>query len=155
MVTSLCDTGAMPETDHRPDPERSPDPLHELEQTLVSRRELRPAGSCSAKLFADQELLMRKVMEEAFEVCPELGRAEVNADAVAAEAADLVYHLMAGLASVDVSLDAPTVLPLAGRDDLVAVHLVVSAQAFWIHLAKLRELGASGIVALPPDALLP
>jgi len=105
MITSLCDTDAMPDTDNMPDPERSPDPLHELEQVLISRRELRPEGSYSAQLFADQERLMRKVMEEAFEVCLELGRAQVNADAVAAEAADLVYHLMAGLVSVDVGLD--------------------------------------------------
>ncbi len=105
MITSLCDTGAMPDTDNKPDTERSPDPLHELEQVLISRRELRPEGSYSARLFADQERLMRKVMEEAFEVCLELGRAPVNADAVAAEAADLVYHLMAGLVSVDVGLD--------------------------------------------------
>ena len=48
-----------------------------------------------------------------------------------------------------------TVLPLAGREDLAAVHLVVPTHAFWTHLAKLREIGASGIVALPPDALLP
>jgi phosphoribosyl-ATP pyrophosphohydrolase len=105
MITSLCDTDAMPDTDNMPGPERSPDPLHELEQVLISRRELRPEGSYSAQLFADQERLMRKVMEEAFEVCLELGRAPVNADAVAAEAADLVYHLMAGLVSVDVDLD--------------------------------------------------
>ena len=39
--------------------------------------------------------------------------------------------------------------------DLVAIHLVVPAPAFWAQLAKLRELGASGIVALRPDALLP
>jgi ATP phosphoribosyltransferase len=62
---------------------------------------------------------------------------------------------IADLTAIFPGLAAPTVLPLAGRGDLVAVHLVVSGQAFWIHLAKLRELGASGIVALPPDALLP
>jgi ATP phosphoribosyltransferase len=50
---------------------------------------------------------------------------------------------------------SPTVLPLAGRTDLVAIHLVMPAAAFWPQLAKLRELGASGIVALQPDALLP
>lgn len=59
------------------------------------------------------------------------------------------------LATIFPGLAAPTVLPLAGRDDLVAVHLVVPAREFWIRLAKLQELGASGIVALPPDALLP
>ena len=84
---------------------RMPDTLHELEQTLVSRKEVRPAGSYSAELFADHERLMRKVMEEAFEVCLELGRAPRSPDAVAAEAADLLYHLLAGLVSVDVSLD--------------------------------------------------
>ena len=85
---------------------RMPDTLHELEQTLVSRKELRPEGSYSAELFADHERLMRKVMEEAFEVCLELGRAPLSPDAVAAEAADLLYHLLAGLVSVDVSLDS-------------------------------------------------
>jgi ATP phosphoribosyltransferase len=59
------------------------------------------------------------------------------------------------LTTVFSGLAAPTVLPLAGRDDLVAVHLVVQAGSFWSQLARLRELGASGIVALPPDALLP
>ena len=59
------------------------------------------------------------------------------------------------LTTVFSGLAAPTVLPLAGRDDLVAVHLVVQASSFWAQLARLRELGASGIVALPPDALLP
>lgn len=94
MVSRLCDTGRMPDT------------LHELEQTLVSRRKLRPEGSYSAELFADHERLMRKVMEEAFEVCLELGRPALNPGAVAAEAADLLYHLLAGLVSVDVSLDS-------------------------------------------------
>ena len=59
------------------------------------------------------------------------------------------------LTTVFSGLAAPTVLPLAGREDLVAVHLVVQASSFWTQLARLRELGASGIVALPPDALLP
>jgi ATP phosphoribosyltransferase len=59
------------------------------------------------------------------------------------------------LTTVFSGLAAPTVLPLAGREDLVAVHLVVQASSFWTQLASLRELGASGIVALPPDALLP
>jgi phosphoribosyl-ATP pyrophosphohydrolase len=120
MIKTLCDTGAMSDTDSSTGTDSSivtgaaPDILHELEQTLVSRRELRPEGSYSAELFANHERLMRKVMEEAFEVCLELGRAEVNADLVAAEAADLVYHLMAGLVSVDVPLDRVLGV-LAGR----------------------------------------
>ena len=49
---------------------------------------------------------------------------------------------------------APTLLPLAGPDYLVAVHLVTEAGTFWERLQDLRTLGATGIVALPPDALV-
>lgn len=59
------------------------------------------------------------------------------------------------LTGIFTGLAAPTVLPLAERDDLVAVHLVVPAADLWTNLTKLRELDATGIVALPPDALLP
>ncbi|HEY8341100.1 MAG TPA: ATP phosphoribosyltransferase [Egibacteraceae bacterium] len=52
-------------------------------------------------------------------------------------------------------LAAPTVLPLAGREDLVAVHFVVEDSALWTRLSELRALGATGIVALQPGALLP
>lgn len=51
-------------------------------------------------------------------------------------------------------LAAPTVLPLAGREDLVAVHLVVGAEELWARFGEMREVGATGIVALTPDALL-
>ncbi|HVX46053.1 MAG TPA: ATP phosphoribosyltransferase [Mycobacteriales bacterium] len=51
-------------------------------------------------------------------------------------------------------LAAPTILPLAGRDDLVAVHLVVPAAGMWSRLAQLRTIGATGIVAIEPEAML-
>ena len=51
-------------------------------------------------------------------------------------------------------LAAPTVLPLSGRDDLVAAHFVVAADDLWARLSDLRALGATGIVALQPEALL-
>ena len=59
------------------------------------------------------------------------------------------------LAEIFPGLAAPTVLPLNGRDDLVAVHLVVETKALFERLGEIRALGAAGIVALPPDALLP
>ncbi len=67
----------------------------------------------------------------------------------------LAPHLVPELSELFPGLAAPTVLPLSGRDDLVAVHLVVPVADFWNQLATLRRLEASGIVALPPDALLP
>lgn len=67
---------------------------------------------------------------------------------VARERLDQLRTVFPGLAS-------PTVLPLAGRDDLVAVHFVVTASELWERLGDLRALGATGIVALQPQALLP
>ena len=64
------------------------------------------------------------------------------------DAVDSLLTVFHGLAS-------PTVMPLAGRDDLVAVHFVVDTAAFWNRLGDLRQMGATGIVALAPDALLP
>lgn len=59
------------------------------------------------------------------------------------------------LRSVFPGLASPTVMPLAGRSDLVAVHFVVHTTMLWERLTELRAMGATGIVALPPDALLP
>ena len=67
---------------------------------------------------------------------------------IARERLDQLRTIFPGLA-------APTVLPLAGRDDLVAVHFVVGAGDLWARLGDLRALGATGIVALQPQALLP
>ena len=78
--------------------------LDELEEVLRSRRRADPEESYTAKLLADPELIQRKIMEEAFEVCLELGR-EMNDPALTAqEAADLIYHLLVGLVSVGVPL---------------------------------------------------
>ena len=70
----------------------------------------------------------------------------------------LVMHIdptkIDSLGTVFPGLAAPTVVPLAGRDDLVAVHIVVKKERLWSKLADLRALGASGIVALPTDAIL-
>lgn len=58
------------------------------------------------------------------------------------------------LADVFPGLAAPTIVPLAGHDDMVAAHLVVTRTELWARLADLRAIGASGIVALPTDAIV-
>lgn len=58
------------------------------------------------------------------------------------------------LGEVFPGLAAPTVLPLSGRDDLVAAHIVVERADLWARLSELRALGATGIVALPTDAIV-
>lgn len=79
--------------------------IDDLEALLRLRRDERPSGSYSTELFSDADRLMRKIMEEAFEVCLELGRPAADRQRVAEEAADLVFHLLVGLVSVDVSFE--------------------------------------------------
>lgn len=62
-------------------------------------------GSYTAELLGDPERIQRKIMEEAFEVCLELGRADRSEERIAEEAADLVYHLMVGLVGAGVPFD--------------------------------------------------
>ena len=88
--------------------------LDELEEVLRSRRTASPDESYTAQLLADPELAQRKIMEEAFEVCLELGRTENDPALTAQEAADLIYHLLVGLVAVDVPL-ADVFAVLEGR----------------------------------------
>jgi phosphoribosyl-ATP pyrophosphohydrolase len=90
------------------------DLLLELEEIVRSRRTERPEGSYAVTLLDDREALLRKVMEEAFEVCLELHRHPVDADRVAEEAADLLFHLVVGLVGAGVPVDAVAAV-LEGR----------------------------------------
>jgi len=71
----------------------------------------------------------------------------------------LIFHMpvdqVANLSDAFVGIESPTVMPLRGREDLVAVHVVVQTSEMWSHLPALSELGASGIVALPCHAMMP
>ena len=49
---------------------------------------------------------------------------------------------------------APTVTPLAGRDDAVAVHAVCQESVFWETLEKLKAVGASAILVLPIEKMM-
>lgn len=80
--------------------------LGALELVLRDRRARRPEGSYTAELLADPERVQRKLLEEAFEVCLELGRQPVDQARVAEEAADLLYHLLVGLVGAEVELSA-------------------------------------------------
>ncbi len=109
------------------------------------------------EIAACQALLVRAVEDAP----PALLDLELRAQAVLEARAHRYVMLHVPRAHLDKLQDlfpglaAPTVLPLAGRDDLVAVHLVLSARELWDKLGQLRALGATGIVALPPQALVP
>lgn len=48
----------------------------------------------------------------------------------------------------------PTVLPLAGLDDRVAIHVVSSETLFWETMEKLKALGCSSILVLPIEKMM-
>ena len=49
---------------------------------------------------------------------------------------------------------APTVMPLSGRDDAVAVHAVCQEAVFWETLERLKGAGASAILVLPIEKMM-
>jgi phosphoribosyl-ATP pyrophosphohydrolase len=87
--------------------------LEELEAVLADRHaRLQAHGaddealaeSYSATLLADSEAAQRKIVEEAFELCLELGRAQGDRQRIAHEAADVVFHVLTGLVGAGVSV---------------------------------------------------
>lgn len=50
--------------------------------------------------------------------------------------------------------DAPTLMPLAGREDAVAVHAVCQENVFWDTLDALKAAGASAILVLPIEKMM-
>lgn len=48
----------------------------------------------------------------------------------------------------------PTVLPLAGIDDRVAIHVVSTETLFWETMEKLKALGCSSILVLPIEKMM-
>lgn len=50
--------------------------------------------------------------------------------------------------------DAPTVTPLAGSGDRVAVHAVCQESVFWETLERLKAAGASAILVLPIEKMM-
>ncbi len=51
--------------------------------------------------------------------------------------------------------EAPTVLPLEGANDRVAVHAVCRENVFWETLENLKRAGASALLVLPVEKMLP
>ncbi|TLU61234.1 ATP phosphoribosyltransferase [Thalassotalea litorea] len=50
--------------------------------------------------------------------------------------------------------ETPTVLPLAGRDDRVAVHMVSTETFFWETMEQLKDLGCNSILVLPIEKMM-
>jgi ATP phosphoribosyltransferase len=97
---------------------------------------------------AEAELaeLMDSVMERIAGVVASQGAKYVMLNAPRA-ALDRIAALLPGAG-------APTVIPLSGRDDAVAVHAVCQEAVFWETLEKLKAEGASAILVLPIEKMM-
>ena len=49
---------------------------------------------------------------------------------------------------------SPTVMPLQGRDDMVAVHAVCEEEVFWDTMEHLQANGANSILVVPIEKML-
>jgi phosphoribosyl-ATP pyrophosphohydrolase/phosphoribosyl-AMP cyclohydrolase len=88
---------------HNGDDARAPhEALPALERTIGERRASKPGDSYTAELLADPARIGDKVREEADEVAR--AAADESDERVAAEAADVLYHLTVLLASRGLSL---------------------------------------------------
>ena len=85
--------------------ERFAEVVARLEALIASRKGADPQSSYTAKLLgAGPERAAKKFGEEAFETA--LAAAKNDPEELAAESADLIYHWLVLLSSVNVSLDA-------------------------------------------------
>jgi ATP phosphoribosyltransferase len=64
-----------------------------------------------------------------------------------ASAVDAIAAVLPGAGS-------PTVMPLAGSGEQVAIHAVCEESVFWETMEKLRSVGASAILVLPIEKML-
>jgi len=49
----------------------------------------------------------------------------------------------------------PTVMNIAGREDVVAVHVVIDKDKVYDAIARLKKMGATGILIVPIDRMVP
>ncbi|EMA54059.1 phosphoribosyl-ATP diphosphatase [Halococcus thailandensis] len=89
----------------KPAEQRSETVLDELAAVIADRQEELPEDSYTASLFTHEKgenAVLEKIGEESTEV---VLAAKDDDDALVAESADLVYHLLVLLAMKDISLD--------------------------------------------------
>ena len=68
--------------------------------------------------------------------------------------ADIPKKQLEKVQSMFPGLAGPTVMNIAGRDDMVAIHVVIDAKDIYDAVNSLQKLGGKGILTLPIDRLV-
>ena len=50
--------------------------------------------------------------------------------------------------------EAPTILPLHGSENKVALHVVAKEGVFWDTISRLKSIGASSILVVPIEKMM-
>jgi len=134
----------------------------------------------TARYLADQSITAKMVeMKGAVELGPSIGISESICDLVSSGAtleanglvafetirviksAETKYIMLnapkdkvAAITELLPGSDAPTIIPLAGSDDLVALQAVCTENIFWETLEDLKALGARAILVLPIEKMM-
>ena len=107
-----------------------------------------------------QSILIRRVnhMPKDKEKLIELLRRRINGVLRADESKYIMMHApVAALDKVKAAIPgakSPTIVPLQGVTDYVAVHAVCNENVFWETMEQLKKAGASAILVLPIEKIL-
>ncbi|MCL2143780.1 MAG: ATP phosphoribosyltransferase [Methanomassiliicoccaceae archaeon] len=69
--------------------------------------------------------------------------------------ADIPRSILPDVQRMFPGVAGPTVMNIAGRDDMVAMHVVISKKDIYDSVNTLKKMGAKGILTLPIDRLVP
>lgn len=69
--------------------------------------------------------------------------------------ADIPVERLKDVETMFPGMAGPTVMSLAGRDDMVAIHVVIDKSQVYDAVNSLKAMGAKGILTLPIDRLVP
>ncbi|NBB93794.1 MAG: ATP phosphoribosyltransferase [Gammaproteobacteria bacterium] len=101
---------------------------------------------CPQRLDAEGEKLLDKLLTR------------IQGVQQAAETKYVMLHAprarLAEIAAILPGAESPTILPLEGQNERVAVHAVCTEQVFWEHLEELKAAGASAVLVLPVEKML-
>ncbi|MGL5742708.1 MAG: ATP phosphoribosyltransferase [Legionella sp.] len=136
MADAICDLVSSGQT-------LEDNKIYEVDTLLRSQAVLIQTEQKSSSLFQDLfDMLARRI----------------QAVQQATERKYIVFHApksaLQAIAEKLPGAESPTILPLPGNADKVAVHVVSSERVFWNTLETIQALGASSILVLPIEKML-
>ena len=122
--------------------------------TLKTNRlvEIHPILYSQAVAIANRESLKAR-NEEISDVINAI-RSVMNAESKKYLMADIPKSKLGDVQALFPGLAGPTVMNIAGREDMVAIHVVIDAKDIYDAVNSLQKLGGKGILTLPIDRLV-